>query len=133
MTIDDDTLHDEDLVEVSDEPTEQDTRGSHPTWWHTSFAAAGGAITFGALSLTPSLLPRSGVVQGLVFGVGIAVGYGLGSFLAWLVRQFTPRTAPWCGTPRAWLALGIVSVFVTGFALWSGKRHQNDLHVLADL
>ena len=33
---------------------------------------------FFALSLTPSLLPRSALIQGLVSGILFAVGYGLG-------------------------------------------------------
>ena len=37
-----------------------------------------GALVAGCLSFTPSLLPRGGVVQGLVWGITAAIGYGLG-------------------------------------------------------
>ena len=37
-----------------------------------------------AISLTPSLLPRIYVVQGLLSGIALAVGYGIGVALAWL-------------------------------------------------
>ena len=38
------------------------------------------------LSLTPSLLPRGPLFQGLVSGAAGAIGYGLGVFAVWLVR-----------------------------------------------
>src|SRR5438128_11218964 len=40
------------------------------------------ALLFTCLSFTPSLLPRSGLVQGLVCGLSAAIGYGLGVFAA---------------------------------------------------
>ena len=43
-----------------------------------------GALIFGCLSFTPSLLPRGGIVQGLVFGITAAIGYGLGVLVAWV-------------------------------------------------
>ena len=39
---------------------------------------------FFAASLTPSLIPRSYVMQGLLAGVSFATGYGLGVFWRWL-------------------------------------------------
>lgn len=39
---------------------------------------AWGAVLFAAVSFTPSLLPRSGTVQGVVCGISAAIGYGLG-------------------------------------------------------
>ena len=36
------------------------------------------ALIFACLSFTPSLLPRSGIIQGLVCGITAAIGYGLG-------------------------------------------------------
>jgi len=102
-------------------------------WWHTSFAAAVGALAFGALSLTPSLLPRSGLVQGLVTGVGIAVGYGFGVLVAWVVRQFTGRAQPWPGNRLAWQVFGAVAAVVAVIALVSGKQSQDDLHRLMSM
>ena len=37
-------------------------------------------------SMTPSLLPRGPLFQGLVSGAAGATGYGLGVFAVWLVR-----------------------------------------------
>ncbi len=99
-------------------------------WWHIKFAAGVGAAAGGALSLGPSLLPRSPLIEALVFGVGLAVGYGLGLLVAWFIRQFSGRSGPWAGSRRSWQILGAASVVVLGFFLWSGKQAQDDLYAL---
>ena len=50
-----------------------------------------GALIFGCLSFTPSLLPRGGIVQGVVFGITAAIGYGLGVWAASIWRAFADR------------------------------------------
>ena len=45
-----------------------------------------GALIFACLSFTPSLLPRGGIAQGLVWGITAAIGYGLGVLAAWIWR-----------------------------------------------
>jgi Alpha/beta-hydrolase family N-terminus len=45
-----------------------------------------GALIAGCLSFTPSLLPRGGIVQGLIWGITAAIGYGLGVLAAWIWR-----------------------------------------------
>ena len=50
-----------------------------------------GALVVGCLSFTPSLLPRGGIVQGLVWGITAAIGYGLGVLTAWIWRAFADR------------------------------------------
>src|SRR3569833_702449 len=50
-----------------------------------------GALVLGCCSLTPSLLPRGWVVQGLITGITAAIGYGLGVTVAWFVAEFTER------------------------------------------
>lgn len=44
------------------------------------------------LSLAPSLLPRPWMTQGLVGAISIAFGYGVGSFLGWVIRYFRHRS-----------------------------------------
>lgn len=53
-------------------------------------------VAFAMLAMTPSLLPRDWLFQGLVSGVSGAIGYGVGVVLAWLLR----RSSTW----RRWLA-----------------------------
>ena len=58
-----------------------------------------GALVVGCLSFTPSLLPRGGVVQGLIWGITAAVGYGLGVLFGWIWRAFADREPR---RPRRW-------------------------------
>src|SRR3954453_2279424 len=52
------------------------------------------ALLFTCLSFTPSLLPRSGLVQGLVCGRGAAIGYGRGVSAAAAGRAGADRHPP---------------------------------------
>jgi uncharacterized membrane protein len=70
-----------------------------------------GALIFACLSFTPSLLPRGGVVQGLVWGITAAIGYGLGVVAAWVWRAFADRDPR---RPRRWAWL---TFFITGGVL----------------
>ncbi|MET7767988.1 alpha/beta hydrolase [Nocardia sp. NPDC005366] len=55
------------------------------------------ATLFFALSVTPSLVPRDWIFQGLISGVNAALGYGLGCLLEWLHRTWI---RPWV---RRWI------------------------------
>src|SRR5215470_15676909 len=61
-----------------------------------------GALIGGCLSFTPSLLPRSGTIQGVVWGITAAIGYGLGVLAAWIWRAFADRE-PRRPRRRSWL------------------------------
>jgi uncharacterized membrane protein len=80
-------------------------------------------------SLTPSLLPRSPVFQGVVVGVAMLLGYGLGALLGWLVRLCGGRLTG-VVRRRAWWALGLLAlvgtvVMVTAYVRWeSALRTQ---------
>ena len=99
------------------------------------FSTAGllvGTIFF-ALSLTPSLIPRAGAVQGVISGASFAAGYAVGVFLLWL----------WCflelpaGSERArrllrWGAAVVCVVSAVGF-LWQATKWQNNVRELMGL
>lgn len=61
-------------------------------------------VAFGALffclSLTPSLLPRDWLFQGLIGGINAAFGYGLGVLIGAAVERFVLRGADWWPPPR---------------------------------
>jgi uncharacterized membrane protein len=84
-----------------------------------------GALIFGCLSFTPSLLPRGGVIQGIVFGITAAIGYGLGVLAASIWRAFANRDPR---RPRrwAWLTFFIAggALYVAGFALGQYWQHE---------
>src|SRR5215831_743880 len=53
--------------------------------WHS--LSTGGLLLgtlFFAASLTPSLLPRTFLTQGVLSGCSLAAGYGIGAFGSWL-------------------------------------------------
>ena len=81
-------------------------------WWlrHYTFTGTAVGLVFLWLSMTPSLLPRGPLFQGIVSGAAGATGYGLGVFAVWLVRYMRSKdTSP--PAPRwAWIALVAVGI-----------------------
>src|SRR5215831_18971846 len=88
-----------------------------------------GALLFACLSFTPSLLPRGGIVQGLVCGITAAIGYGLGVLAAWVWRAFADRD-PRRPRRRAWLTFFISGavLYVVSFGL--GQYWQYEIRKL---
>lgn len=101
-------------------------------WWQRRYTFTGTAVglLFLLLSMTPSLLPRGPMFQGIVSGAAGAIGYSLGVLAVWLVRfmRSRPSTPP---APRsAWLVLLIVGALavalgVVYFHYW--QDHVRDL------
>jgi uncharacterized membrane protein len=88
-----------------------------------------GALIFACLSFTPSLLPRGGIVQGVLCGITAAIGYGLGVLAASIWRAFADR-GPRRPRRWAWLTFGIAggALYVVGFAL--GQYWQYEIRKL---
>ena len=77
-----------------------------------------GALIASCLSFTPSLLPRTGIIQGMVWGINAAIGYGFGVLGAWIWRAFADRDARQ-PRRRSWLILAYLGggLLVAAFAL----------------
>jgi uncharacterized membrane protein len=93
------------------------------------FVGLAGGTVFFCLSLTPSLLPRGYLFQGLISGLLAAIGYGLGVLAVWLVRHLTERPLP-RATPAAWWTLAAVAAVATVVFLVLGAGWQRDIHRL---
>jgi uncharacterized membrane protein len=98
-------------------------------WWlhHYTFFRTAVGLIFVWLSLTPSLLPRGPLFQGLISGSAGAIGYGLGVFGVWLVRYLRSMERSPAAPRWAWLTLlgvGMVGqlLMITWFHFW-----QNDV------
>ncbi len=75
-------------------------------------APVAAAVVFSWLALTPSLLPRPALFQGLLCGVAAVLGYGVGSLIRWAGR----RAGRWPAVPslrRAWMWAGAVEAVGT--------------------
>ncbi|KUI37642.1 hypothetical protein AU195_18525 [Mycobacterium sp. IS-1496] len=78
-----------------------------------------GALFF-CLSLTPSLLPRGWLFQGLIGGLNAAIGYGIGVFISKMLSRFVLRgRSGWPPSRRTLYALkaGIVGLAVAACLL----------------
>jgi len=90
-------------------------------WWvrHYTFTGTTVGLIFIWLSLTPSLLPRGPLFQGLVSGLSGAIGYGLGVFSVWLVRFMREKDdSP---PPPRWAWKVLIPIGVVGqvlMAIW---------------
>jgi uncharacterized membrane protein len=89
-----------------------------------------GALLFGCSSLTPSLLPRGWVLQGLIAGVTAAIGYGVGVTVAWFVAELTESRMSAGFRRRAWQVLAVAGPLLCLVMLWFGARWQREIHEL---
>lgn len=88
---------------------------------------------FFAASLTPSLLPRTLVTQGILSGACFAAGYGIGVFLAWLWTYL--ELPPLDGRIARILKAGAVSIClaVAALFLWKMTGWQDSIRSLMGL
>jgi uncharacterized membrane protein len=97
------------------------TRERHPllVWaWslvHLDFVGIAFGALFFCLSLTPSLLPRDWLFQGLIGGLNAAIGYGIGTFTQKLLHRFVLRRSKWW-PPSKRVRYGMKTVTVAGSA-----------------
>lgn len=92
-----------------------------------SVAGTGLAAAFFSLSLTPSLLPRGWLLQGIVGGITAAMGYALGSAAGKLARAL--RKPSRRALAAAWLTVLVAVPPTVGIFLWLGARWQRALWV----
>ena len=88
-----------------------------------------GALVFVCLSLSPSLLPRTGLIQGLVCGITGAIGYGTGVLVAWVWRAFVDRDPRPAGR-RSWQIFAVVAAASLVAALALGRYWQGRIREL---
>ncbi|ODT06854.1 MAG: hypothetical protein ABS58_09760 [Mesorhizobium sp. SCN 65-20] len=100
-------------------------------YWY-SFSTTGLLIgtLFFAASLTPTLIPRNYVTQGVLSGLSAAAGYGIGFFLRWLwhyleLPELEARTLS-LGKLVAALGSGIVGIIF----LWRAAEWQNSIRAV---
>ena len=88
-----------------------------------------GGLIFACLSFTPSLLPRGGVIQGVICGITAAIGYGLGVLAASIWRAFADRDPR---RPRrwAWRTFFISAVVLFAVAFGLGQYWQYEIRKL---
>lgn len=109
--------------EAPDEPREAGP--PKKPWWvrHYTFTGTAVGLIFILFSLTPSLLPRGALFQGLVSGISGAIGYGFGVFAVWLVRYMrtrkhsppAPRWAWWVLVPAGAIGMVLMAIW---FHVW---------------
>ncbi len=87
------------------------------------------AVVFFAASLTPSLMPRSYQVQGLLSGLCAAVGYLIGAGLAWLWRYLELPSARKLHVPIE-VAVCIAGLVIAVASLWHAVEWQNSIRTL---
>jgi uncharacterized membrane protein len=95
-----------------------------------SLAGSTLGLLCGALSVTPTLVPRAWYVESVLAGLCIATGYGIGAFLGWAWRALGLPVVPPAGRRVAWrvlAALAVVALLVGG---WLGRTWQADQAVL---
>ncbi len=102
-------------------------------WWHLDPGGAVLGLVFAILSVTPSLLPRPAVAQGVVTALSFGVGYLLGvPTWRWLRRLIRPEQQR-IGARAAWISyagLWVVALLtLTGLAV----HWQNEVHVQVEL
>ena len=102
--------------------------------WH-SFSTSGlllGTLFFAA-SLTPTLLPRSFLTQGVLSGCSLAAGYGIGVFGRWLWAYMELRQPKGRLLRLAKLTAATGCAVVAVIFLWQAARWQNSIRELMEL
>src|SRR3954447_13878159 len=115
------TTDDAAAAESLEKPPEERTASVRR--WGYSLPGLVGPLVFVCLSLSPSLLPRTGLIQGLVCGITGAIGYGIGVLVAWVWRAFADRD-PKPTRRRSWQVLAVVAAACLVAAIALGRYWQ---------
>jgi uncharacterized membrane protein len=123
-----------DTAEATEKPApQQEPPEKKLSWWqrHYTFTGTVFAVVFLWFSLTPSLLPRGPLFQGLVSGAAGAIGYLLGVFIVWLVRYMLSKDASPHAPHWAWLAVVVIGVIgqilmIIYFHIWQDEVRDLD-------
>ena len=113
----------------------EDAETGRPRFWRTRwvftrrlcFGGLAGALVFFCLSMTPSLVPRAVLMQGVVSGVAVAIGYGFGSMLSAGIRKVIKREPSATLKSRAWWILAGSTLVMGGLYLYFGSAWQEDI------
>ncbi|OHV77016.1 alpha/beta-hydrolase family protein [Rhizobium sp. LCM 4573] len=89
-------------------------------------------LIFFSMSLTPSLMPRSYLVQGALSGVCTAVGYMLGAGLFWLWR-YLEIPYPDDRRQRLKTAVAAAGLLLCTWFLWHAVAWQNSIRTLWEM
>ncbi|OBI76237.1 alpha/beta-hydrolase family protein [Mycobacterium sp. E740] len=123
-----DTRDDTDTTVEEPPRAEPGRKSSGKPWWvrHYTFTGTALGLVFIWLSLTPSLLPRGPLFQGLVSGAAGAFGYMLGVFVVWLTRYMLSRDSSPPAPRQAWIALVIIGIvgqilMIVYFHIWQDE------------
>jgi uncharacterized membrane protein len=102
-------------------------------WASFSYVGLAIATLLFAASLTPSLLPRNFLVQGILSGFALAVGYGLGVFFVWLWLYLEiPKPSDKIQRVGKWMTTAAVAMVATLF-LWRATIWQNSIRQLMEM
>lgn len=88
---------------------------------------------FFAFSLTPSLLPRPFLVQGVLSGLSFAAGYGLGVAVMFIWRYLQLPVARGRTVLAAKIVAAIAIVLIAVSFLWQASNWQNSIRALMGL
>lgn len=105
---------------------------------HASLSAWRSLSGFGLLlgtlffcaALTPSLLPRSTLSQGVLAGAALAAGYGLGVFGRWLWRYMELAEPPERLRNPVNIVIAVICAVLAGYFLSQVTGWQNSIRVL---
>ena len=102
-------------------------------WWHLDPGGSILGLLFALLSLTPSLLPRPALLQGVLAALSFSLGYLLGVLVWALLRRLVTwrpsrrmQRALWLGYVAAWV-LALAALVSLG-TLW-----QNEVRALVEM
>lgn len=93
------------------------------------------ATLFFCWSLSPSLLPRDWLFQGLIGGINAAIGYGTGCVLGWAVKRWVLAGRSWWPLPRPVthalnVGVPVAAILAALTSLALAARHQRQLAAL---
>jgi uncharacterized membrane protein len=104
-------------------------RGKRRKLLYVTLPGCWGALIFACLSFAPSLLPRGGLLQGVITGITAAIGYGLGVWAASIWRAFADR-GPRRPRRWAWTAFFVSAGVLLAGSFGLGQYWQYDIRKL---
>lgn len=96
-------------------------------WQSLSASGLVFAALFFAISLTPTLIPRTYLTQGALSGVSAAVGYGIGAFFRWLWRYLELPVPRGSSLTRIKAGVAACCAVVLVAFLWKTTGWQNSV------